>query len=235
MGSFFGHRFRQFTALASIAFYSCRKGSLIANCLIGISGAVISGVCILGGSNSALYIGRFISGLNAGITIGVASMYLTEIAPQHLRGMIGACHQLAVTVGICVSYVVTFDFLLNTPDNWAYAIAIGLFPCAFGLVALPFCPESARYLILVKKDEEAAKRALAKAQGNSESNAEAFYAEMRAEQETARDQPTFHSKYLFTKPEFRKPIAIAILIQILQQFSGINAVGLPTLPTFFIA
>ena len=38
----------------------------------------------------------FISGIN----ISLASLYLAEISPKKIRGAIGTCHQLFITVGI---------------------------------------------------------------------------------------------------------------------------------------
>lgn len=46
-----------------------------------------------------LLIHRVFVGLANGITIGAASLYLTEVAPRELRGVIGACHQLFVVIG----------------------------------------------------------------------------------------------------------------------------------------
>lgn len=42
---------------------------------------------------------RALIGLSNGIVLGVASLYLTEVAPVKHRGLIGACHQLFITIG----------------------------------------------------------------------------------------------------------------------------------------
>nr|AVD66394.1 glucose transport protein [Echinococcus granulosus] len=215
---------------AAIGAFSCgfladklgRRNSLHMNTVIGLLGAILSGICVNIKNAVVLLVGRFISGLNAGVTIGVASMYLMEIAPTSTRGMIGACHQLAVTIGICLSYVVTLDFLLNTEDRWGYAILIGAIPCVTGLALLPLCPESARYLFLIKKEEERAKEAYMKVSGAE--NANDFVKDMNDEAAATKSQPEFKVSYLFTKREYRKATAIAILIQVLQQLCGINAV-----------
>ncbi|VDD75744.1 unnamed protein product [Mesocestoides corti] len=215
---------------AAIGAFSCgiladklgRKKSLLLNTSFGLLGAVISGLCVAMDNAIVLFVGRFISGLNAGITIGVASMYLTEMAPTNLRGLIGACHQLAVTMGIFISYVMTLENLLNTKGRWAYAIGIGAIPCVLGLILLPLCPESARYMFLIKKNPDSAKEIYLKVSGKE--SADDFVKEMNDEVAAANAQPAFKISYLFTKREYRKPTAIAILVQVLQQLSGINAV-----------
>lgn len=48
--------------------------------------------------------------------------------------------------------------------------------------------------------------------------------EMRTEGKQAMAQPAFSAKLLLTSPELRMPLIIAILLQVAQQWSGINAV-----------
>lgn len=191
------------------------------NSVLGVIGSVMCGFCVIIDNVIILFIGRFISGLNAGLTIGVASLYLTEIAPVSLRGVIGACHQLAVTIGILVSYIVSM--VLNTEKNWPLSLGIGCLPPAVCFFLLFLCPESARYLFLIKHNEEAAKAAHLRI--SKAANADTFVAEMQAELRGIQAQPPFKFVQIFVNKEYRKPLAIAILIQILQQLSGINAVS----------
>ncbi|KAL7062833.1 hypothetical protein AAHC03_0271 [Spirometra sp. Aus1] len=177
--------------------------------------------CVKTKQPNLLFGGRFLSGLNSGITIGVASLYLTEIAPLNLRGFIGACHQLAVTMGIVISYCATIKQAFNTAELWPLAIGIGAIPPALSCFLLPMCPESPRYLYLIKQREEDAKNAYARL---SPEGVDMFTAEMREEAEAAKKQPEFKFMQLFKQPDLRLPVAIAVLIQVLQQLSGINAV-----------
>ena len=52
----------------------------------------------------ALNVGRFILGLGVGIFSVIVPIFIIEISPTNLRGSYGAVSQLAVTVGIMVSY-----------------------------------------------------------------------------------------------------------------------------------
>ncbi|KAL7062834.1 hypothetical protein AAHC03_0270 [Spirometra sp. Aus1] len=219
-----------FVLAAAMGAFSCgwvadflgRRNSLLVNNLIGIVGSVLSGLCVVVGHPALLYVGRFFSGINSGITIGVASIYLTEIAPRNLRGMIGACHQLAVTMGIFVAYLATLTQALNDAQKWPLAIGIGAIPPVISCIFFPFCPESARYIYLLKNREEEARVAFQRV--NASENVDMFIAEMREEADVARNQPKFKFVQLFKQRDLRMPVLIAVLIQVLQQLSGINAV-----------
>ncbi|VDN11514.1 unnamed protein product [Dibothriocephalus latus] len=218
-----------FVIAAAMGAFSCgtladclgRRNSLMLNHLIAIAGAIISAPCVKMNQPYLLFAGRFVSGINSGITIGVASLYLTEIAPLNLRGFIGACHQLAVTMGILLSYGTTTKATFQTPKLWPLAIGVGAIPPAICCFLLPLCPESPRYLHLIKNKEEAAKQACARLNPDG---VDMFLAEMREEAAAAKNAPEFKFMQLFKQPDLRLPVIIAVLIQVLQQLSGINAV-----------
>ncbi|CAL8095554.1 unnamed protein product [Calicophoron daubneyi] len=197
-----------------------RRNSLLINHFIAFVGAIISAASLK--HYAVLFLGRFILGLNCGVTIGVASMYLMEIAPISYRGSIGACHQLAVTIGIFISYVVTLPSLLNNGGRWPWGIAVGEVPAVASLIILPFCPESPRFLLLSKKNEEAAKKAFERF--NAKDDVNTFISEVKAEVAAAESQPKFQFGQLFTEKDLRMAVLIACLVQVLQQLSGINAV-----------
>ncbi|VDN15374.1 unnamed protein product [Dibothriocephalus latus] len=201
---------------------STRRNTLLANNVLAIFGAILSSLCLVANHSALLYVGRIFSGLNSGISIGVASIYLMEIAPKKYRGGVGATHQLALTLGIMIAYIVTLSALLQNGNKWPIAIGLGAIPAAISLVTFPFFPESARFLYLIKGKEEEARKAFQRINGDED--VDMFLAEMREEKEVALSQPKFKFIQLFKQRDLRMPVLIAVLIQILQQFSGINAV-----------
>ena len=84
-------------------------------------------------------------------------MYISEIAPLTLRGGLGTINQLAVTVGLLVSQILGVESLLGTDTGWPYLLGISLFPSVLQLALLPICPESPRYLLITKQQEQAAR------------------------------------------------------------------------------
>lgn len=193
------------------------------NNAIGIVGSIITAVCVAANEPAVLYLGRAITGINCGLSNGIASMFLTELAPRNLRGMIGACNQLAITIGILVSYIITLTQLLNQPKLWPIAVGIGAIPAFIALIITPFIVESPRWLYLIKKDEVAARRAFIDINGDGA--VDSFIIEMQDEREAASSQPEFKFLELFRRKDLRTPVLIAVLIQVLQQLSGINAVS----------
>ncbi|KAA3672725.1 MFS transporter, SP family, solute carrier family 2, member 1, partial [Paragonimus westermani] len=199
-----------------------RRNALLLNNLFAVLGAGLCAPCVLTKKAALLFVGRFVLGINSGMTIGIASIYLTEIAPRDVRGAIGACHQLATTIGIVVAYLMTMTCTLNTEQLWPIAVVLGSIPAIISLIVLPFCPESPRFLFLKKGQELESRRGFLRL--NSKENVETFIGELREEIEVAKNQPEFKFRQLFKQKDLRMPTLIACLIQVLQQLSGINAV-----------
>ena len=49
-----------------------------------------------------------------GMSVGLASLYLTELPQKEIRGAIGSFHQLAATFGILVSQIIGMKEILGT-------------------------------------------------------------------------------------------------------------------------
>ena len=92
------------------------------------------------------------------------------------------------------------------------------------MATLPFCPESPKYLLLDKDDEERATSALTWLRGRIDVHSEMD--EMRAEQEKMKLTPHISFKEMFTNGALRSPLIIALMMMLAQQLSGINAVSL---------
>ncbi|CAH8612879.1 unnamed protein product [Dicrocoelium dendriticum] len=219
-----------FVLASALGAFSCgwvaeflgRRNGLLFNHAFAILGGVLCVPCVYANQAALLFVGRFFLGLNCGITTGVAPMYLIEIAPRELRGAIGACNQLGITMGIVIAYVASLTITLNTNELWPIACGLCVVPATISLLVLPFCPESPRFLFIKRSDELEARKAFHRL--SSEENVDRFIAELREEVELARSQPKFQFIQLFTQNDLRMPVLIACLVQLFQQLSGINAV-----------
>lgn len=149
-------------------------------------------------------------------------MYISEIAPLNLRGGLGTVNQLAVTVGLLTSQVLGVEPLLGTDEGWPYLLGIAVFPSILQLILLPVCPESPRYLLISKGQEQAARDALRRLRNTS--NIEDDIDEMRAEEQAQQAESKITMFELLRSPTLRMPLLIAIVMQLSQQLSGINAV-----------
>lgn len=166
-----------------------------------------------------LFPGRFFIGINAGITSSAAVTYLTELAPINLRGMLGSCHQLVVTVGILLANVVSFDFIFGTENLWFLIYVVTFLPIIIQLLLMKFIPESPPYTLLFKKDEVKATDDLKYLRGTSDVKREMD----SLKKQDVGDQSNNVSVGALWKYQYRWAAFIACFLMVMQQLSGINA------------
>ncbi|XP_058465100.1 glucose transporter type 1 isoform X4 [Malaya genurostris] len=199
-----------------------RKGGLLLNNVLGISGACLMGFTKMSHSYEILFLGRFIIGVNCGLNTSLVPMYISEIAPLNLRGGLGTVNQLAVTVGLLLSQVLGIEQILGTNDGWPVLLGLAICPAVLQLLLLPICPESPRYLLITKQWEEEARKALRRLRASNQ--VEEDIEEMRAEERAQQSESSISTLELICSPTLRAPLIIGIVMQLSQQFSGINAV-----------
>jgi len=199
-----------------------RKGGLLINNFVGIAAACAMFFSKNFTSYELLILGRCLIGVNCGLNTSLVPMYISEIAPLNLRGGLGTVNQLAVTVGLLTSQVLGVEPLLGTDEGWPYLLGIAIFPAILQLILLPVCPESPRYLLISKGQEQAARDALRRLRNTN--NIEDDIEEMRAEEQAQQAESKITMFELIRSPTLRMPLLIAIVMQLSQQLSGINAV-----------
>ncbi|XP_078336749.1 solute carrier family 2, facilitated glucose transporter member 1-like [Crassostrea virginica] len=216
--------FGMFGAFASgkWADYFGRQRGMILITFIMFLAAIFGGIPKVTRSFEVLIVHRALVGLHCGLNVSLASLYLAEISPKKIRGAIGTCHQLFITVGILWSNIMGVSKLFGTKDLWEWVFIFNAFPALVCLIGLPFCPESPRYLLIKKNEEEEARDALRKLRGYFDVEDEID--EMKVEARKSQSVQSFTLKELLTTIDLRWPIIIACVLQISQQWSGINAV-----------
>ncbi|GFS09117.1 solute carrier family 2, facilitated glucose transporter member 1 [Elysia marginata] len=202
-------------------FFGRKKGMLVITPLMFIA-AILGGIPLVTKSPECLIASRIFVGLHSGLNITCCPLYLTEISPKKIRGAIGTCHQLAITIGILVSQILGLKELFGTDDLWPLLFAFNALPSLLCLALLPFFPESPRFLLIKKGEEEEARTALARLRGSDSISDE--IEEMRIEARRSVGVKSYTIKELLTTAELRMPVIIACVLQISQQWSGINAV-----------
>lgn len=110
--------------------------------LLAVSAA---GCSMLSNGAAALVAFRFIGGLGVGVLSAVIPAYITEIAPEKMRGTLVSLYQLFVVIGILAAYTANY-LLAGHAADWRYMLG---FPLAFAfvdIVLLLFLPESPVWL-----------------------------------------------------------------------------------------
>lgn len=199
-----------------------RRNSMLIVNLLAITGGCLMGFCKIAESVEMLILGRLVIGLFCGLCTGFVPMYIGEIAPTALRGAFGTLNQLGIVIGILVAQIFGLKFILGTEDLWPVLLGFTILPALLQSAALPFCPESPRFLLINKKEEESAKKILQRLWGTQDVAQD--IQEMKDESARMAQEKQVTLLELFRVRSYQQPLMISIMLQLSQQLSGINAV-----------
>jgi SP family galactose:H+ symporter-like MFS transporter len=188
-----------------------RRKVIIAAAVIFALGAVSTATV----SNvNLLILGRIAVGIAIGIASLVTPLYISEMSPPRMRGSLVSLNQLAITIGIVVSYLV--DFSLAAFQGWRYMLGLAAIPAVvLGIGMLPL-PDTPRWLI--NHDEaDNARKVLKRIQGKD--NVEG---EIKEIQDSLKKQRGGRAE-LFN-PLVKPALVIGVSLAIFQQVTGINTV-----------
>lgn len=199
-----------------------RRNSMLIVNLLAIAGGCLMGFCKMAESIEMLILGRLIIGLFCGLCTGFVPMYIGEVSPTALRGAFGTLNQLGIVIGILVAQIFGLEFILGSEKLWPVLLGLTIIPAILQSIALPFCPESPRFLLINRKEEENAKRILQRLWGTPDVNQDIL--EMKEESVRMSQEKQVSVLQLFKSPSYQQPLLISIVLQLSQQLSGINAV-----------
>ncbi|EPY74585.1 solute carrier family 2, facilitated glucose transporter member 7, partial [Camelus ferus] len=215
------------------------KGTLLINNVFAITPAILMGVSKVAKAFEPIVFSRVLLGVCAGISYSALPMYLGELAPKNLKGALGTMTEVFVIVGVFLAQIFSLQAVLGNPtgsgqphpgkdwvplplvliEGWNH---VGV-PALFRLLSLPFFPESPRYTLIQKKDEETARQALRKLRGWTDVEDE--IEEMRVEDQAERAEGRLSVLNLFTFRPLRWQLVSIIVLMAGQQLSGVNAVN----------
>ncbi len=158
---------------------------------------------------------RFFGGIAVGSSSVVAPMYISEISPAKIRGKMTAMFQFNVIFGILMAYISNYLLRNVGTEPWRWMLGIAVVPSFIFFVLLFIIPESPRFLIKIGQLEKA-KTILEKTEISSVDE-EVEQIKLSMEQTSISNERFFSRKYF-------KPISIAFLVAMFNQFSGINAI-----------
>lgn len=200
-----------------------RRNTFILADIIGIIGCVIW----MFQGNVPLFLGRLISGVAVGINSAVVPIYINEMSPLSISGVMGSMTQLMVNVGILLSFLLGLNLagvkeLTAHPDDqwwWRFMFGFPIITAALRTFALltVFKFETPSYLILCGKEKEA-REIFGKLY--LEEHADDVMNECKNKINNYKDVSFAE---LFRK-KYRKRLSMGILLSFIQQFSGVNAV-----------
>ncbi|PYH90440.1 general substrate transporter [Aspergillus ellipticus CBS 707.79] len=215
-----------------------RRWTLRLSTLIYAAGVLGQGLC--NGNLPGLYASRIIAGLGAGGTTVVPSMYISEIAPKTIRGLLtiqySCCQQLGIVFGFFINYGVTKAYA-GTDTQWMLPTLIQLLPAAIWGLGTFACVESPRWLLYVGR-RTAAMASLSQLRhlpaDHPDVRAEIAVMEFQILQE--RESVAGASQWRLVKETFgpvdhRRRLLLVFMTHLFSQWSGANAITqyLPTI------
>jgi SP family arabinose:H+ symporter-like MFS transporter len=167
-------------------------------------------------------VARVIGGLGIGASSMICPVYIAEIAPERWRGRLGTLFQLGIVTGIFVTLFINQliqglgDEAWNIASGWRWMLGAELIPAGAFLALLTTVPESPRWLAQRGRDGEA-RAILAKVDGAAHADRELAAIRAAAREEEGRFSELFTGVY-------RRPLLLAVVLAMFQQFCGINAI-----------
>uniref|UniRef100_A0A8C1Y1K1 Solute carrier family 2 member 11b n=1 Tax=Cyprinus carpio TaxID=7962 RepID=A0A8C1Y1K1_CYPCA len=199
-----------------------RKGTLLFNNTFALLAALFMGLSYPSSTFELLIIGRFLTGVNAGIGICVQPLYIGEIAPRALRGAMAMGTSIFITGGILTGQVIGLNELLGKEEYWPILLSTICIPAVMQLLILPWFPESPRYLLIDRGDDVACNNALMWFHGPDKYHGEKE--DMERERVSAIGIKPKKPWELFTDTSLRWQLLTLFVIHTSQQLNGINAI-----------
>ncbi|KAJ8531462.1 hypothetical protein K7X08_026896 [Anisodus acutangulus] len=193
-----------------------RRNTMLMASIIFIAGAALSAAA---NNKVMLIFGRILFGIGVGFGNETVPLFLTEVAPIQHRGAVNILFQLFVTIGIFIANLVNFGTVNYHPNGWRMSLGFAAFPAGVLLIGC-FVITDTPLSLVARGYEDQGKAALKKIRGVSDIEAE--YQEIVMSVEQAKQVK--HPYRNLTKPASIPPLVISILIQVFQQFTGINAI-----------
>lgn len=194
-----------------------RKKVILASAVIFAVGAIWSGVAVDAWN---LVLARLFLGIAIGVSSFAVPLYIAEISPAKVRGMLVSMFQLMVTIGVLVSYLSDLYFADEGDMScWRPMFYVGVIPACILLVGMIFMPETPRWLMSKGRHSESI-RILKRIEG--EEQAKDSFQQMQEEIKRSETEKSGWKELL--QPWLRTPLIICIGIMFFQQFVGINTV-----------
>jgi SP family galactose:H+ symporter-like MFS transporter len=190
-----------------------RKRSLILGAVLFVTGSLL---CGFAWSPATLIVARVVLGLAIGIASFTAPLYLAEVAPENIRGAMVSLYQLMITIGIFVAFL--SDTAFSYSGNWRWMLGVIAIPGAVFLAGLFALPESPRWLLMANRTEEGL-NVLRRLRGDP-----AVVSREAADIEEQLRTPQRGWHLFLENSNFRRSVGLGVLLQLVQQLTGINVV-----------
>lgn len=161
---------------------------------------------------------RFIGGVGVGVSSVAAPIYISEITSPESRGRLGALYQFCLVFGIMIAFISNWALKDVGGDNdWRWMLGVEAIPAFFYTIMVLKVPQSPRWLILQKREDDKALPILQVIYSSLEM-AKVKLAEIKADADLPKSNDNLFNK------KYRRILGLGFLIAFFNQLSGINFV-----------
>ncbi|XP_068644442.1 sugar transport protein MST6-like isoform X2 [Aristolochia californica] len=194
-----------------------RKISMLFGGAIFLTGAVINAAAV---NVLMLIIGRLLLGVGVGFANQSVPLYLSEMAPANMRGMLNIVFQLMITIGILAANIVNY-FTAKISGGWGWRIGLGgaAVPALIITIGSLFLPDTPNSLI-DRGDAIKAREMLVKIRGTQDVEEE--YKDLVAASDASK--LVKHPWRNFRQRKYRPQLIMSFMIPMFQQMTGINVI-----------
>jgi sugar porter (SP) family MFS transporter len=205
-----------------------RKHVLLLVAFLYVVSAVMSAMAV---SFTMLVAARMLGGVAFGAALVLAPMYIAEIAPSNNRGFLVSVQQLNIVLGFSVAYFSNYLVLtgiegdgmiagfIHEGNAWRWMLGVEAIPAVAYFFLLFTVPQSPRWLYASGRKNEAL-AVLTELHGRDAASLEAS----ELERVLQLDQPRRTPFRALLDPSVRYVLGVALLLGVLQQITGVNAI-----------
>ena len=181
------------------------------------------------GSYEMLYIARMIGGLAFGAALILAPTYIAEISTAENRGKLVSIQQLNIVLGFFAAFLSNYylnklntsgDSFFTDENVWRWMLGLEMIPAVLYFISMFFVPKSPRWLYAQNKIKEA-RNVLNEIHGSKTAEIEIESIEKNIKTEEVNKKVSIKE---LLKPSLRFILIVGLVIGVLQQITGINAV-----------
>ncbi|KAI5416007.1 variant 2, Sugar transport protein 7 [Lathyrus oleraceus] len=193
-----------------------RRTSIITGGISFLIGSILNAAAA---NLAMLIVGRIMLGVGIGFGDQAIPLYLSEMAPTHLRGGLNMMFQVATTLGIFTANMINFGTHNIKPWGWRLSLGLAAVPALLMTVGGIYIPDTPNSLV-ERGSKEKGRKILEKIRGTNDVDAE--FQDMVEASEMANSIK--HPFRNILQKRYRPELIMAIFMPAFQILTGINSI-----------
>ncbi|KAE9555302.1 hypothetical protein FO519_001461 [Halicephalobus sp. NKZ332] len=166
-------------------------------------------------------VSRITLGFGLCLSVGIGALYLSEISPKKVRGIVGMSTGISVQLGLVLGALFAMPNLLGSKTLWWTMYLVEGIIFIFALFAIKLFPDSPGYL-LKSGETDLAKYSLTFFQGTSDEELKVKIEELKTEVEGSTQKGMIE---VLRIKEKRERVLISVIVMFGTAFSGVAAIN----------